>query len=290
MTVGIKISSRTTLNLLPGTYTSDSPAAKLLPTSESFLAGFASWSAGVEPYEGSSFYFPLTSGSKSGNTSSEEGRKDGEGDGGWPLIVTGPAGPTTFTSSGYASTPHLLSSNTTSTTANTNTNVDWESLYLPPGVYLSFPPPSSSNGAGVDERYRNVVFRGSVPMRQGLVRDIRSLDLSLGGGRGRFGSGKFPCVVAQQDSKTSEGHGDLIIVFVLRRRLFPGLWAWRVLPPFNDPQSDILLVELDYFNHPVPILAIVHLHLPPRIHRPNLRGVSSRALRAGVSALSSPVL
>lgn len=201
MTVGIKISSRTTLNLLPGTYTSDSPAAKLLPTSESFLAGFSSWSAGVEPYGGSAFYFPLNSGSKSVNTSSEEGRKDGEGDGGWPLIVTGPAGPTTFTASGYASTPQLILSNITSTTAtsNTNTNVDWESLYLPPGVYLSFPPSSSSNGAGGDERYRNVVFRGSVPMRQGLGRDIRSLDLSLGGGRGRFGSGKSSCVVAQQD-------------------------------------------------------------------------------------------
>lgn len=182
MTVGIKISSRTTLNLLPGTYTSDSPAAKLLPTSESFLAGFSSWSAGVEPYEGSSFYFPLNSGSKIGNTSSEEGEKDGEGDGGWPLIVTGPAGPTTFTSSGYASTPHLILPNTTSTNPNDNTNEDWESLYLPPGVYLSFP--------GGDERYRNVVFRDSIPMRQGLGRDVRSLDLSLGGGKGRFGSGK----------------------------------------------------------------------------------------------------
>jgi hypothetical protein len=70
--------------------------------------------------------------------------------------------------------------------------VEWESLYLPPGVYLSFPPSSSSNGAGGDERYRNVVFRGSVPMRQGLGRDVRSLDLSLGGGRGRFGSGESP--------------------------------------------------------------------------------------------------
>jgi hypothetical protein len=190
MTVGIKISSRTTLNLLPGTYTSESPAAKLLPTSESFLAGFSSWSAGVEPYEGSSFYFPLNSGSKIGNTSSEG--SEGEGDGGWPLIVTGPAGPTTFTSSGYASTPHLISGNTTSTNADVNINVEWESLYLPPGVYLSFPPSSSSNGAGGDERCRNVVFRGSVPMRQGLGRDVRSLDLSLGAGRGRFGSGESP--------------------------------------------------------------------------------------------------
>ena len=83
---------------------------------------------------------------------------------------------------------------------------------------------------------------------------------------------------------------DTDVVSVVRRRLFPGVWTWRILPPFNDPQSDILLVELDYFDHPVPIISIVHLYLPPRIYRPDLRSMSARALWAGVSTLSGAVL
>ena len=91
---------------------------------------------------------------------------------------------------------------------------------------------------------------------------------------------------------------DTDVVSVVRRRLFPGLWAWRILPPFNNPQSDVCLLQLlrlsfnklDNFVRTTPILNLIHLHLPTRIHRPDLRRVSSRALWAGVSNLSGSVL
>jgi hypothetical protein len=83
---------------------------------------------------------------------------------------------------------------------------------------------------------------------------------------------------------------DTDVVSVVRRRLFPGLWAWRILSPFNNPQSDILLDEFDCICCTIPILNLIHLHLPPRIHRPDLRSMSSRALWAGVSNLSGSVL
>lgn len=149
--------------------------------------GFLSeYTTPIEPYPGSNFYVSLNS---SSNFDTAE-----DGGLGWPIVVTGPSRPTTFRSSGYTSSPILQQTGNTSTTTSTTTSTsataaephtdtgEWQSLYLPPGVYLSFPS------------YTNVVFRGSVPLRVGLGRGVRGLDLDLDldldVGRGVFGSGQ----------------------------------------------------------------------------------------------------
>lgn len=170
------LSSSSRFNLLPGTYTFASAPGSLLPklnttTFEPIKAPLVSFSGAVEP-------FPESSSSQAEV---------------WPLVIQGPEDVVYFKDPEFASDPQRLRPINSSEPGSTVKN-DWSSLYLPPGVHLSFPKLVEQ-----DERYRNIIFRSSVSQRNGMSNDMAGLELDLA--QASWGSGEchslrdvsFPC-------------------------------------------------------------------------------------------------
>jgi hypothetical protein len=179
--VGIELRSSSSLNLLPGSYTSDSAIARLLPTV--------------------SFTYPLTNVSQSSNADAGAGTEDhgifgeiesyphsswvlnrsvtatdsGSGSGSgmigntWPLIIDHPESPLWFAEPRYGSQPQslpLLPLLYGGSNPSTGTIGSWQSLYLPPNTYLYFPPSSSSSSSWSE--WSNIQIHTSIPYKQNL--------------------------------------------------------------------------------------------------------------------------
>jgi hypothetical protein len=183
LTVGIELRSSSSLNLLPGSYTSDSAIARLLPAvsftypltnvSQSSNADAGAGTEDhrifgeIEPYPHSSWVF--------NRSVSATGSGSGSGTAGdtWPLIINHPESPLWFAEPRYGSQPRSLpllplpygASNTS-----TGTIGSWQSLYLPLNTYLYFPPSSSSSSSSSSSwsEWSNLQIHTSIPYKQNL--------------------------------------------------------------------------------------------------------------------------
>jgi hypothetical protein len=122
----------------------------------------------------------------------------------WPIIVKGPSSPVLFSQDGYRQPLDLdlgISPNKSLSTSTPSSGdlqelgkSSWESIYLPPGVYLHYPPGLSTSGSSSAIGYKNIIFRSSVPLVKALGSNLGGFDLSVGVGSGSggvFGSGEF---------------------------------------------------------------------------------------------------